>query len=113
MNKKLIVFTAAAVLINILILALFGMGPLKVAASCLVILLSGLSLYFLLTRQLKDAFRYGIGMLLPFFGIVEYVLSLVMPATFSGNWGLAIVVLLLLLQSLLIFVARYVSAWIR
>lgn len=110
MKKKIIVLTVGTILINIVLLSLFALSFLKVMLSCMVILMAGFSLYFLLAGRFKPAFRYGIGLLLPFMGITEYVISLLMPAVLHGNWGIAAVVLLWIFQWLLLLGARYVSA---
>lgn len=109
MKKKLIILTVGAVLINLLMLELFSMAPLNVIVSCLVILFAGVSVHFLLNREFKAAFRYSIGLLLPFWGIIEYIVALVMPTTIGRNWGLVTVILLLLFQSLLLTVTYQVS----
>jgi len=59
--------------------------------------------------KIKDAFQISLSFLFAFLGILQFVLCCLSPNFLHDNWYLLSAILLLLIESVLLFVAYIIS----
>ena len=81
----------------------------NVGCSSLVLLFNYLFIVALQRGKLKDAFKVSLSFILPFIGIIEFVLATVASPDPSNNVALMTVLVLLVFQLLLFLSLNFVS----
>lgn len=85
----------------------------NMAVSSMVIFLTALTLYIVNSIRLKDAFKVSLTLLFALSGAIEFLISVFMPSHFSDNWGMIVIITLLILQGFILLLANTVSTKIR
>ena len=108
--RKLMLIAIVLLIINFLICAsISSLGIFSAIVSSLIIIATIALFLFVYKTQLKDGFKISLCILLPFVGLIQYFLSLVMPPRLTDNWALIIIILLLALEVVFVTVVHYVS----
>ena len=113
--KKIILISALILLVtNILFGAILSCyDGFNMAVSSSVILLTALTLYIVKSIRLKDAFKVSLTLLFALSGVIEFFISLFISSRFSDNWGIMVIIALLILQGLILLLTNTVSTKIR
>ena len=85
----------------------------NVVVSSGVIFLTALTLYIVNSIRLKDAFKVSLTLLFALSGAIEFFISLFIPSNFSDNWGMIVIITLLVLQGLILLLVNTVSTKIE
>lgn len=74
----------------------------KVVSSSIVIVLNAILIYALQSMNLKDAFSISLSILFSLFMIVEFCVSLYIPATWTDNYAFIVLLSMFALQILML-----------
>ena len=80
-----------------------------VIANSGVIIVNTVLLLVLGTLNVKDGFRYSLNLLLPTFALIEFLIICFSRPEVENNWGLIVVLLILVLQVILLLGAKKMS----
>lgn len=110
-HKHLVIISGILTLINLFItLIMTKYTWLNFSFSSIVILLtSTLLLWIAESANMKSAFRISLNIIIPFLGIIEFLIAVFMHGAFKDNWGIIIILFFMMLQFILIFSAAKIS----
>ena len=74
-----------------------------------VIIVNTALLLVLGTLNVKDGFRYSLNLLFPAFALIEFLIICFSRSEVENNWGVGVVLLLLVLQVILLLGAKKIS----
>ena len=74
-----------------------------------VIIVNTALLFVLGTLNVKDGFRYSLNLLFPIFALIEFLIICFSRSEVENNWGLIVVLLILVLQVILLLGAKKIS----
>lgn len=80
-----------------------------VVANSGVIIVNTALLLVLGTLDVKDGFRYSLNLLFPAFALIEFLIVCFSRPEVENNWGLIVILLLLVLQIILLLGAKKMS----
>ena len=74
-----------------------------------IIIVNTALLLVLGTLNVKDGFRYSLNLLIPIFALIEFLIICFSRPEVENNWGLIVVLLILILQVILLLGAKKMS----
>lgn len=74
-----------------------------------IIIVNTALLLVLGTLNVKDGFRYSLNLLIPIFALIEFLIICFSRPEVKNNWGLIVVLLILILQVILLLGAKKMS----
>jgi tellurite resistance protein TehA-like permease len=111
MMKTVILITGLILFItNLLFSSIIHVYPIfNVGLNCGVIVVTTLLLYIVNHIRLKDGFRTSLFMLFCIFGLVEFILGLIAPQHYKGNWYLIVIIFIVAVESIILVITNIVS----
>lgn len=110
MKKLIVIIGMLALLANFLFGVLISIyDNFNVGLNSGVIVINAILLYLTVAMKLKDGYKVSLSGLFGFMAIVEFVICLFSPARIGDNIHLIVVITLLMVESVILMVAKYVS----
>lgn len=88
---------------------LSGYEHFNVGANCAVIVINAILIWLLGNTQLKDGFRYSLGILYPIIALIEFLCIAFCKPHYEDNVAVAFVLIAIILQIIILIIANYVS----
>ena len=110
MKKINILIGAIMLVLNLAIGLLFpGYEWFNCGLTRVVIVLTTTLMELIMQLSLKDAFKIGLASLTSVVGLIEFIVGCFSPSGFSGNWGIATILILLALHAIMLLIVHLVS----
>ena len=114
MKKTIILTGLMLIILNLLLgLLLSFYGWINVTASSLVVVVVVALLLVVNEVTLKDGFKAALTILFALAGLLQYIIACFMPNRWEDNWGLIVIVILVVLQAFLLMACHIVSCKIK
>lgn len=113
--KRIIIFSCLVLLLaNLLFgIVLSAYEWVNVLISSSVIVLTGIFMLLISVLSLKDGFKSSLYVVYPIWGFIELVLSLFSPDRITDNWVIIVIMLMVVFQLILLFIANVISKKIK
>lgn len=113
--KKTILFSTIAVLVvNILAgLLLSGYHTFNIVATSVVVVLTAALMYITKCITMKDAFRVSLPFTFAILGVIMFLLMLFSKHQLQDNWCVIVLLVIMLLDVVILYVAHRVSKFIQ
>lgn len=114
MAKTIILISGLLVAFNLLLGLILSIFPtFNVIVSTLVIILSGLILFWNAKSGNKDGFKTSLYVIVSFLGLVEYVMAVFMPSQFHDNILLIITALAITVEFIILIATSMTSKYVK
>ena len=110
MKKILLILGIVLLIANVLFgLIITSYELFNICVTSTVIILTSLSLIYLSSSKLKDAFKISLLFMFGFIGVIEFILGTMAPKEFKNNWYLMIIIVLLIIEFVFLLFGQLLS----
>lgn len=114
MKKAILISTTILLVLNLLFgLILSSYEWFNVAVSSGIIILTGILSLTANRASIKDGFKVSLFLLFSLIGLIQYLCAIFMPSTFTDNWFLIAIIILVGVEAILLTGANIVSNKIK
>lgn len=114
MKQTIIIIGIILCVLNLLIgLILSAYGWQNVVCSTMAIIATTVFSLMGISTSMKDGFKLGLLLLFSVVGLIQFLLAALMPSTFTDNWCLIAILLLLLAEVATLIITHKVSTAIK
>lgn len=85
----------------------------NVCINSIVVLITSVLVFVLGRLNLKDAFLISLSAVFIACGVIQFILGFISPPSFTDNWHLMVMIIILVFEVVLLTISKYVSLTVK